>query len=177
MKTIYTLREKIDDKTRGVLNGRIFMVKKSDDGTAAFVDVYTNKILLLTSTVENVEYTAFGVNLTTKNFTYNLLDIKSLIRTTETCTIESNEISEEIDVANLKYEIVEEDHKPIRYGDGYDLLRFKFETELTETEFIDFIENVMHRTVKEKGAWYEEYSIIEGQGKEWTYKWIRVYTD
>lgn len=69
-----------------------------------------------------------------------------------------------------------ESHKPIHYGDGYDKIEFEFNREIDQGEFLDWLKANNYRLHDAQG-WWDDHTKIEGSGKNWTYIWVRVYTD
>ena len=76
---IYTLKERLTGEKGKALNGKIFKVKKGETGSAAFVDINTGEIRWITTEVVNHNYTAHGIKLTTKNSTYELINVLNVL--------------------------------------------------------------------------------------------------
>lgn len=186
--TTYYLTVPFTDEVHSVLNGRIFRIKKSDDNIMKVFDAL-DKTELMTSTtiIDRVDTDDGHVIIKTSSGTvYHLRRLESLLPTAK--AVEPAEPApapvefpspEKIAEATGKpdFEVVEtkENFKPIHYGDGYDEVVYTFSRDITEDEFRKFCED--RHMMKEKGAWYENYSTIFGKGNVWTYRWVRVYTD
>lgn len=68
------------------------------------------------------------------------------------------------------------EYKPIHYGNGYRKTTFKFNRDLTEKEFCQYLfENEF--PIHEAEGWWDDHSKIEGKGQKWTYTWVLAYTD
>lgn len=68
------------------------------------------------------------------------------------------------------------EYKPIHYGNGYKKTTFKFNRDLTEKEFCQYLfENEF--PIHEAEGWWDDHSKIEGKGQKWTYTWVLAYTD
>lgn len=115
----------------------------------------SGNIIWETSIVQNIERTKIGVTITTKNSTYNFLQIDT-----------------------ISVEILEKEYKPIHYGNGYSKYVFKFNRILSQKEFEAWL-RVNHYLVKYDHAWYEDYCKIQQRdiGDEWEYTHILAYTD
>ena len=82
---IYTLKERETGEKGKYLNGRVFKVKKDKKtGSAVFVDINTGEILWITTEVVNYNYTAYGVTITTKNSTYDLINVLNVLPSSNT---------------------------------------------------------------------------------------------
>lgn len=64
------------------------------------------------------------------------------------------------------------------YCDAWKTNYFIFDkcNEVDEKDFIEFCE-ANNLKIKEKGAWYESYSVIEQDHDGWVYRWVDPYTD
>ena len=167
---VYTLKE---TKTGGsaCLNGKLFKVKKDDKGRAVFVDIITDKVIWVTAEIQEKLNTNYGVRFTTKRgSTYELVNVLSLIPTTTA--------SKEVVIEGSALRVVrkEETSKAISYGDGYNKTEFEFNFDITEDEFIKYLLTNGYK-IYDQQAWYEDHSEISGSGRNWVYKWVRVYTD
>lgn len=67
-------------------------------------------------------------------------------------------------------------YRPAKYCDAVDTYTFEFNREITREELEEWLVANNHR-VREKEAWYMDYSEISGAGKFWNYKWVSPYTD
>ena len=145
------------------LNGKIFKISKSNKtGELTFTDITTNKVLWVTTKVLDQHDDGKIITFkTASGSTYVVSYVSGLIPTIES----------DIRLLNDSYTC-----KGINHGDGYDMHTFTFNREITKEEFIGFLEKGSYK-IEEKVAWYLDYSIINGEGKIWTYKWVRVYTD
>lgn len=52
---------------------------------------------------------------------------------------------------------------------------YTFSCNISKEEFISFLKE-MKQEIKDRGNWWEEYSIIKGSGNTWTYTWVRPST-
>ena len=86
---------------------------------------------------------------------------------------ESQDFKSSLDL-KLIYALTE--YKPINYGNGYDKTTFVFNRELSEAEFIQFLNENKYQ-IHEQEGWWDDHSKIEGKGQKWIYTWVRVYTD
>ena len=163
--TIYTLKQKYDDPIRGILNGKIFIIRRNSDLTMTFVDVDNRDELLTTKEVIVIKSDVDGlIKIYTVDGVYELIDIKTIIPT------------KSFNPADVKVISKIHDHKNINYGDGYDKTKFVFNKDLTEYEFVEYLK-LNHYNIKPYEAWYYDYSKIEGAGNTWTYTMVHVYTD
>ena len=53
---------------------------------------------------------------------------------------------------------------------------FAFSRDLTESEFIQFL-NENDYKIHVQDGWWDNYSKIDGKGQKWNYTWVLVYTD
>ena len=80
---IYTLKNRETGEKGKALNGKMFKVKKGEG--AVFVDITDGKILWITTEVVNHNYTAHGgIKLTTKNSTYDLINVLNVLPSSDT---------------------------------------------------------------------------------------------
>ena len=168
---IYTLKETMTGNA-SCLNGKIFKVKKDEKGRAVFVDIITDQVIWVTTNILEKINTDCGVKFITKRGSiYELVNILSIIPSTPS----PKEIKvDEDDV--LKVISTEQSSKSINYEDGYDKTVFEFNCTITEDVFIKFLLANGYK-IHEQEAWYEDHSVISGEGFKWTYTWVRVYTD
>ena len=75
---IYTLKNREYGEKGKALNGKAFKVKKGETG-AVFVDINTAKIIWITTDVVNHNYTDDGIVITTKNSTYDLVNVLNVL--------------------------------------------------------------------------------------------------
>ena len=169
MAKIYTMKESKTGEA-ACLNGKLLKVKKNDRGSAVFVDVTNDNAIWVTTEIQEKLNTVYGVKFTTKSGSvYELVNVLTII---PTATVR------ELVIEGTTLEVVrkEETSKAISYGDGYNKTEFEFNFDITEDEFIKYLIANGYK-IHEQEAWYEDHSEISGDGRNWVYNWVRVYTD
>jgi CRISPR/Cas system-associated protein endoribonuclease Cas2 len=184
---LFTLAEKRTGES-SCLNGKIFRVRKSNTtGELLFIDALTGNVLWNTTKVLDQQDDGKSITFKTANSTYVVLNVSELLPTKEDVNLSEPSLVETDVVNELLHDdkpdisdlvVLDDIHtsKPINYGDGYDMHQFSFNREITKEEFIEFLKKENYK-IAERANWYEDCSIITGVGKNWTYKWVRVYTD
>ena len=172
MKRLYTLKEKLTGSAGDSLNGKIFILKEDPDNHIHFINTQDNVELWITSTCQNLQYTTAGIQFSTENSFYDLLDVSLLIPTAEASDKEST------------LELISEEYGPskmINYGDGYSITYCTFNKSVQEDEVRDWLKK--HGRVYKPGnsvPWYEDYVDLKPahtDGTKWEIKRIRRYTD
>ena len=79
---IFTLKERETGEKGKALNGKIFKVLFNK--STVFVDINTGEICWNTTEVVNYNYTAYGVTITTKNSTYDLINVLNILPSSDT---------------------------------------------------------------------------------------------
>lgn len=171
---VYTLRNAIFGKA-DVLNGKLLAVRhdKEKTGHLMFIDITSKTVIWeTTSMIESVETKDGIIFKTASGSSYDFIDVVTLVPTYNPPTVVEMPVEIDFIVVNEKT-----DYRPIHYGDGYDRTAYEFSREITEKEFIAFLEkkNICTRTKQEYP--YQDYAKIEGSGTKWTYTWVRCYTD
>lgn len=175
MKRLYTLKEKLTGSAGVSLNGKIFILKKDPAGHIHFLDAQQENVeLWITSTCQNLEYTASGIRFTTENSVYELLDVSFLIPTAAKV---SEDQEEELSLISEEYG----PSKMINYGDGYSITYCTFNKPVSEDEIRTwFKENSRIYKRYDEVPWYEDYvelKLMNSDGTKWEVKRIRRYTD
>lgn len=182
----------------------IFRIEVDSQDCMTFINVLTNQCIYYTNPVVNLEHFDHGVRVTTKSGnTYELYDVtRTMLETSSSISCENVEVVKDEDesIGNLSYDdfpnfVVSRECKHINYGDGYNASHYTFNEPISEEDFKKFciLEGHNMKYIDGGGNWYEDYAKIENrddiitpggtvikhntEGKYWTYKWIRVYTD
>jgi len=176
---IYTLKNPLSGD-KAILNGKLFKVKSNskvhDDyyKRAGFIDITNNECIWLTTKVVHVEKLQNGITIITESGSiYDLINVYSLIPTSE-CIKDEKVVPEKI-----PFKVIDEKTsvKHIHYGDGYRMIDFTFDRDITREEFIDFLKENNHDTREHQEHPYQDYAVITGAGNMWKYKWVNCYTD
>lgn len=83
---------------------------------------------------------------------------------------------EEVKPAELTVLSKQVTSKGINYGNGFNKTAFKFNRPCTKEEFVEFLKRNNYN-LHETDNWWDNYSELSGSGSDWTYTWVRVYTD
>lgn len=183
-------------------NFPIFKIMVDSHDQMTFINALNNQDLRYTTPVVDVKHLEHGICVTTKSgSTYTLYNVNHILAETSITVSKDLETVENEDhsIENLSYNdfpkfTVETESKSIYYGDGFNARHYTFDESISEEDFKKFciLEGLNMKYIDGGGAWYEDYAKIENrddltvggkvlrhetEGKQWTYKWVRVYTD
>ena len=188
MGNIWTVKEALTGD-KAILNGKLLRIRcdRKNDGRLVFTDAVTGKDLWITTSLESTLYIPNGRLFSTASGSkYEMLYVVNLIPTAERCDQPKVPAVPKVE-SPINYDLLkglevidsEEDHRPIYYGDGYDLTKFIFNKVIDEETFIEYLKSKDYRLHKSEGWWDDRHQIIPDRdyGNIWTYKWIRIYTD
>ncbi len=185
MARIFTLLEGYENDKRCCLNGKCFFIK-AKVGAPMFLYDATDKgrtCLWMTSDVLSVIETS-GIqykylDVETRNSKYQFVDVATVIPTALSLEADSEEVvsNDVTEAAPIEMVNSTRDYKPIHYGDGYDLVNYEFNRDITREEFISWCEENKLRTNERPRYPFESYAEISGAGTKWTHKTILCYTD
>jgi hypothetical protein len=175
---IYTLRKPMDGD-KAILNGKLLLLRiGKGDGRLKIADALTKEDLWLTTPVVINRGGNEGVHFVTESGTvYDFINVESLIPTRQIVPTATTEMAHAEDpVVDFTVVSCGQSHKQIHYGDGYDKFTFEFSREIDEFEFVAFLKQEGYRITKQEYP-YQDYSKVDGKGTNWTYTWVRCYTD
>lgn len=186
---LFTLLKKATGRSEN-LNGEIFKIEYDNEGRAMFIEPKSKVIFLKTYPIVSKKEDNGIISLTAENGdTYVVIDIHRIIPTSNNMyhpedpaveepveTFETNPESEiKIDFNLVKK--VEIENSGINYRDGHFKIKFTFDREISEREFIKFLTTNNYKVHKALN-WYEDHSDLTYEGfNTWIYDWVRVYTD
>ena len=181
MKHLYTLKKAMSGG-HSILNNKIFYIKQDPAGHAHFYDAQEDsKEIWMTSTVEDLGYTAIGLVIKTKNTVYDLVDLATIIPTTTRMSVDENLEDEDDDNEPTLIDSNITGSRAINYGDGYTEIRYIFDRALTENEMRAWLaaHDKVYKMYKDV-PWYEDYAELSpgnNDKKIWLVKTIHRYTD
>ena len=186
MKKLYTLRNAMSGNHGISLNGKVFCVKRDEGKHLHFLDIADNmKEIWRTTAVNSISYSADGIIITTRNTTYDLIDISFIIPTTTKVTVDED-LEDDIQVVGIP-DLAVVDSKDlgcrhIHYGDGYYKQQIRLNRPTSEKEIREWLKSTGSAwKTKQDAAWYEDYATIEkvddGTDTVWILTEWNRYTD